>query len=48
MGRHPHVSRVLGFTKSDENNVQRAIALGTLNNILNNKRDSINFSKTQI
>lgn len=32
-----YVSRVLGFTKADENNVQRAIAMGTLNNILNNR-----------
>lgn len=32
-----YVSRVLGFTSSDENNVQRAIALGTMNNILHNR-----------
>ena len=32
-----YVSRVLGFTKADENNVQRALALGSLNNILNNR-----------
>lgn len=32
-----YVSRVLGFTKSDENNVQRAIALGSLNNIVHNR-----------
>lgn len=32
-----YVSRVLGFTKSDENSVQRAVALGALNNILYNR-----------
>jgi ABC-type glycerol-3-phosphate transport system substrate-binding protein len=31
------VSRVLGFTTSDGNEVQRAIAMGTLNNILRNR-----------
>lgn len=29
-----YVSRVLGFTKADENSVQRAVALGSINNIL--------------
>lgn len=32
-----YVSRVLGFTTSDDNNVQRAIALGSLNNVLRNR-----------
>lgn len=32
-----YVSRVLGFTNSDGNNVQRAIALGSMNNILHNR-----------
>lgn len=32
-----YVSRVLGFTSTDNNNVQRAIALGSLNNILHNR-----------
>lgn len=31
------VSRVLGFTSSDGNDVQRAIALGSMNNILHNR-----------
>lgn len=32
-----YVSRVLGFTNVDDNSVQRAIALGSLNNILHNR-----------
>lgn len=32
-----YVSRVLGFTATDENDVQRAIALGTTNNVLRNR-----------
>jgi hypothetical protein len=32
-----YVSRVLGFTKAEENTVQRAVALGALNNILYNR-----------
>lgn len=32
-----YVSRVLGFTSSDGNEVQRAIALGSLNNIIRNR-----------
>jgi len=32
-----YVSRVIGFTTTDGNNVQRAIALGSLNNILHNR-----------
>ena len=32
-----YVSRVLGFTSSEGNTVQRAIALGSLNNILHNR-----------
>jgi ABC-type glycerol-3-phosphate transport system substrate-binding protein len=32
-----YVSRVLGFISTDNNNVQRAIALGSLNNILHNR-----------
>jgi hypothetical protein len=32
-----YVSRVLGFTATEGNNVQRAVALGSLNNILHNR-----------
>ncbi len=31
------VSRVLGFTNTDNNNVQRAIALGSMNNVLHHR-----------
>jgi ABC-type glycerol-3-phosphate transport system substrate-binding protein len=32
-----YVSRVIGFTNSDGNNVQRAIALGTIDNVLHSR-----------
>jgi ABC-type glycerol-3-phosphate transport system substrate-binding protein len=32
-----YVSRVLGFTNADENNVQRAVALGVMDNVLHNR-----------